>query len=349
MFRSLLYSRLAIILGLFTLLAPLFGDDRVGLVIGNNDYPDDSAFPDLRNCINDARLISRTLQSVGFEVIEVMDADLSTMEDALITFESRIKNGGTAVAYFAGHGIEYEGKNYLMATNARFKARSFLTREAIKAEVFAAAMVQAGARSSFLLLDCCRELPRSAEWAGRGQKKFGLAEISIDGDIMISMAASPGKQALEPGTAGGNSPYALALSKWIPSGKNHLELFQNVRKEVHEMTNGLQRTWENGSFIESFYFADEEKPNATQDNRIAAMQAEIDRLKEEVGKGEMKPPPNENPPGKEEGTIKKLPGATGSIPIQRGNGFFPPFEERAMTERETPVKIIPGLNLKHAR
>jgi len=229
--------------------------DRIALVIGNDEYPDGSSFPVLKNCVNDAKLVSKTLIGVGFEVIEIYNADLSTMDDALTRFEGKITKGGTALIYFAGHGIEFEKKNYLMASNAMLQARSRLTREAMEAEVFATAMLLAGAKSSFLLLDCCREKPPAAEWAGRGRKESGLAEISVDGDLVISMAAAPGKQALEPAEAGRNSPYATALAKWIPSGLKHRDVFAEVRKEVFTTTEGQQRPWDAGSFLDDFYFA----------------------------------------------------------------------------------------------
>ncbi len=280
-FRKLVFAALAA--GLVSL-AP--AADRVALVIGNNEYPEDSNFHALNNCVNDARLLAKTLKEVGFEVTILTDASFSEMDEALLKFEGDIPEGGTALVYFAGHGIEYQGQNYLMGSNAKLKARSRLGEEALKADTFAAALVQAGAKSSFLLLDCCREMPTSAEWAGRGQKKFGLADISISGDVVIGMAAAPGRQALEPNEAGGNSPYALALAKWIPSGLKHTDLFDEVRREVDGMTKGQQRTWENGSFLNPFYFAEkaEAKPkvDAPMTKKLAEMKAQFEAELERV-------------------------------------------------------------------
>lgn len=69
---------------------------------------------------------------------------------------------------------------------------------------------------------------------------------------MVAFAAAAGKAALEPTQSGGNSPYAAALGKWIPSGLDHLNFFQEARKEVNTATSGLQPTWESGSFLEAF-------------------------------------------------------------------------------------------------
>jgi formylglycine-generating enzyme required for sulfatase activity len=246
-FRILLLSLL--------LTSALCAADRVALVIGNNDYDDSGNLTDLRACRLDAQLIRRTLEAVGFTVILGEDQDRAGMDDLLTRFENAIPKGGTAVVYFAGHAIEFDGKNYLLGTNAKLQARSRLTEEAMNAETFASAMLLAGAKSSFLFLDCCRNAPTDSEWLTRGaSRKAGLAQIDVDGDIIIGYAAKPGAAALEPAEPGSNSPYAAALAKWIPSGIKHGDVFEKVRQEVHETTGGLQRTWENGSFLEPFYF-----------------------------------------------------------------------------------------------
>jgi hypothetical protein len=225
---------------------------RLALIIGNNDYPRDSEFPDLDNCIRDARLVKQTLEAVNFDTTLIENANRSVMDDALLTFENQIQAGDTALVYFAGHGIEFENKNYLMASNANFKARSRLGEESLEAETVAKAMLLGGAKRSFLFLDCCRESPEGG-WLTRGQKRRGLAQIDVDGDIVIAYAAKPGQAALDGN--GINSPYARALAKWIPQGLDHNDFFQEVRKEVDTITSGQQRTWENGGFLERFYFS----------------------------------------------------------------------------------------------
>ncbi len=230
----------------------LRSQDRVALVIGNNAYPADGNFPSLDNCSGDSTLIKDTLASLGFRVFHAENATRSEMDAILTEFENAIPRGGTAVFYFAGHGIEFDGKNYLMGSNAKLQARSRLGEEAMDAETFASAMLVAGAKSSFLFLDCCREVPKEVGWLTRGTKKRGLAELNIDGDIIIAYAAKPGQAALD--GQDGNSPYAKALARWLPSGLKHGDLFDQVRLEVHETTGGAQRTWESGSFLEPFFF-----------------------------------------------------------------------------------------------
>ncbi len=250
-------------------IAGAFAESRVALVIGNNDYEDSGRLEDLGACLRDADLVKRTLEEVGFQVVAGTDLSKSAMDEKLTEFEQIIEKGGVAVFYFAGHAIEIDGKNYLLGTNAKLEARSRLGEEAMEAETFAAAMLVAGAKSSFLMLDCCRDAPGDLEWLTRGSgRKSGLAEIDIDGDIIIGFAAKPGAAALEPDLPGANSPYATALAKWIPSGLKHGDVFEQVRREVHEATGGLQRTWESGAFLEPFFFTSN---GATREATVSAV------------------------------------------------------------------------------
>ena len=189
--------------------------DRVALVIGNNQYPADGNLQTLRNCVNDARLVRRALETVGFTVTLLENASFSAMDDALLGFEGAIPKGGTAIVYFAGHGIEYEGQNYLLGSNAKLQARSRLGEEALKAETFASAMVLAGAKSSFLFLDCCRDAPTDAQWLTRGaSRKAGLAEINVEGDLR---EASPPPRGRPPWNQPKRAGTARMPTPW-PSG-----------------------------------------------------------------------------------------------------------------------------------
>ncbi|WP_395744772.1 SUMF1/EgtB/PvdO family nonheme iron enzyme [Prosthecobacter sp.] len=235
--------------------------ERHALVIGNTHYPEGGVLvTPLDNCITDARLVASTLQGIGFKVVIVEDATRGAMDDALLAWEEKLPKDCEAVVYFAGHGIEHNGKNYLLGTNARLKAQSRIGEEALEAETVAKAMLEAGARSSFLFLDCCREAP-PADWVTRGIKKRGLAEVKVDGDIIIAYAAKPGASAMDLPTITGadvkttNGPYAQALARFLRSGLKHTDVFQQVRMEVSRLTGGQQRTWESGSFIEEYYFS----------------------------------------------------------------------------------------------
>ncbi|MBL9113861.1 MAG: caspase family protein [Verrucomicrobiaceae bacterium] len=249
-------------LGLLVATTLSAASDKVALVIGNNTYPTEGELvTPLENCVRDAGLITTTLEKIGFSVTQVTEASRAKIEDALITFQNAIPKGGTALIYFAGHGIEVDGQSYVLGTNARLKARSLLSEEGMKAETMAQFMVDSGAKSSFLFLDCCREAPPT-EWLTRGAKKRGLADTRVDGDIIIAFAAKPGQSAQDAplvtgaGVITSNSPYAQALAKWLPLGLKHTDFFQKVRTEVYALTSGKQRTWENGSFLEDYVFGE---------------------------------------------------------------------------------------------
>ncbi|MBL9113863.1 MAG: caspase family protein [Verrucomicrobiaceae bacterium] len=234
--------------------------DKVALVIGNNTYPSDGELvTPLNNCVRDAHLVAQTLTRIGFQVREMTEASRSDIEDSLISFQNAIVKGGTALIYFAGHGIEVDGQSYVLGTNSKLKARSLLAEEGLKAETLAQFMIDAGAGASFLFLDCCREAPPT-EWLSRGIKKRGLADTKVDGDIIIGFAAKPGQSAQDaplvtaPGVSNLNSPYAQALCKWLPHGLKHTDFFHKVRQEVNILTGGQQRTWENGSFLNEYVF-----------------------------------------------------------------------------------------------
>jgi hypothetical protein len=235
--------------------------ERHALVIGNSDYANDGLLPPVPNCVRDADLIADSLQKVGYQVRLLKNASRSEMDEALLEWEDKLFKGCDALVYFAGHGIEHNGKNYLLGSNARLLAQSRIGEEALEAETVAAAMLLAGAKSSLLFLDCCREAP-PAEWVTRGLRKRGLAEVKVDGDIIIAYAAKPGDVAqdqplvLGEGVNPNHGPYAQAVARYIGMGLKHTDFFQEVRKEVAALTNRQQRTWENGSFLEEFYFGE---------------------------------------------------------------------------------------------
>lgn len=229
--------------------------ERVALIIGNSDYPEGSRFGDLENPAADADLIGSTLEDSGFQVLSGKNANKTEIAELLVRFHNAIEPGGDAVFYFAGHGIEHENKNYLMASNSMFQNRFMLGEESIEVKTVLRAMEQKSPKSAIIFLDCCRDYPDDT-WltSGRGYRGRGLANIE-GGDIMISYAAAPGAGALDGSDLGlENSPFAHALAGAIRKNLEITALFKAVRQEVHQISEGRQRTWENGSFLHDFYF-----------------------------------------------------------------------------------------------
>ncbi len=239
--------------------------DRVALLIGNGDYNEKGAFGDLDNPVEDVILVSDALTKSGFKVILVKDASKREMQMKLREFEEAIKPGGTAVFYFAGHGIQHNGENFLIGTNAEFKKEYELTDEAIKANMVLDALAYKKPKTALVFLDCCRERP-PAEWLAstRGVKTRGLSEISHNNrNLLISYAAAPHMPALDGESS--NSPFARALSSEIL--KKDVELsrvLKNVANTVHTETAEQQTPWWNGSLMHDFFFNKKgETPKAT--------------------------------------------------------------------------------------
>lgn len=239
--------------------------ERVALLIGNGDYNDKGAFGDLDNPVQDVILVSESLKKCGFKVILVKDASKRDMQMKLREFEEAIETGSTAIFYYAGHGIQFKGENYLIGTNAEFQKEYELGEEAIKANLVLDLLAYKKPKTAIVFLDCCREQP-PAEWIAstRGVKTRGLTQIHAeDPNLLICYAAAPNKPALD--GLEGNSPYAKALSTEIlKEGQELGRVLKNVTRTVLADTGDQQRPYLSGSLIHDFYFLKEgETPKAT--------------------------------------------------------------------------------------
>lgn len=232
--------------------------DRVALLIGNGDYPEKGRFADLDNPVNDVFIVANSLKKAGFKVILVQDADQNTMRMKVREFEQQIKPGGTALFYFAGHGVQYEGENYLIGTNARFEEKYELGEEAVKATTVLSAISVNKPKTALMFLDCCRESPPKSwlESNTRGMKTRGLGEMQHP-DVVISFAAAPNEPAMDGN--GANSPFAEALAREVVKEQELGRVLKAVAKDVYETTQQQQRPWWNGSLMHDFYFVEEGK------------------------------------------------------------------------------------------
>ena len=142
--------------------SPALAERRVALVIGNDAY---THLPKLNNARKDAEGMAAKLQELGFETILKVNASERDMARALRDFEGRLSSGAVGLAYFAGHGIQADGKNYLIPANANIEVEADLSVEALTAQDILASMERAGNPLNILILDACRDnpLPRS-DW-----------------------------------------------------------------------------------------------------------------------------------------------------------------------------------------
>ncbi|HXW73340.1 MAG TPA: caspase family protein [Steroidobacteraceae bacterium] len=229
---------------------------RIALVIGNSAY----ASGLLPNPANDARLVHDTLEQLGFRVIERTNADQATMKRAIQDFGASLdKAGSDAVGlfYYAGHGVQLNGRNYLIPTKANIDREGDLEIEAVSADWVIEEMRLARNGLNIVILDACRNNPfvRGMRSADRG-----LAIMDAPTGILIAYSTAPGTVA-EDG-AGRNSPYTTALTDAMLNLHEPLEtLFKHVRVNVMGATQGKQVPWEYSSLIGAdFYFKEASRP-----------------------------------------------------------------------------------------
>ncbi|MFM8331237.1 MAG: SUMF1/EgtB/PvdO family nonheme iron enzyme [Candidatus Methylumidiphilus sp.] len=228
---------------------------RVALVIGNSGYRHAQR---LDNADNDAQLIAKTLQNLGFALVggkALLDLDKSAMDQAVQAFGSDLRPDSVALFYYAGHGNQIGNANYLLPVDANpFKPSDF-DFQTLEATKVLKQMQDAGTRLNIVILDACRTNP----FGGRGLLRAGeagLAQMEPPAGTLIAYAAGVGKAAQD-GPAGGNSPYTRALAQAMrQSGLTLWETFNAVGLEVKQGTDGVQTPWISNEPIQgSFCFA----------------------------------------------------------------------------------------------
>lgn len=219
---------------------------RVALVIGNAKY--ESSIGPLRNCVNDAKAISKTLRSLGFTVTEEHNVTRNEMLAAVNTFRGKLKDTEVALFYFAGHGISVGGSNYLIpiksgyapesgdATSLRMLAETKL----FNAEQIVAEMGVAGSRCNLVILDACRNTPVARDPSARDATRGGgLAEMKPPAGSLIAFATDAGHTASD-GT-GKNGLYTGELIENLATpGLTIEQVFKRTRARVIEKSDGAQ-------------------------------------------------------------------------------------------------------------
>jgi uncharacterized caspase-like protein len=239
---------------------PCAAQARQALVIGNAHYQYVDA---LRNPVNDAELLAASLRQVGFQVTLLRDATLDQMSRAATEFGRSLRRDDIAFVYFAGHGVQYGGENYLIPVDADVALPDQLRQRAFPIGQLFAALPADGRSSNIVVLDACRNNPfagRSPAYSraleagqpgARGQGNVdvpaGLSQVdSVPGNTLIAYATSPGKVALD--GAGRNSPYAEALAGvMLGEGLEVTAVFQEATLQVKRSTGFQQEPWMNWS------------------------------------------------------------------------------------------------------
>ena len=212
---------------------------RIALVVGNGAYGGELGA--LRNPVNDARLMAQTLRGVGFAVRLVEDADEEALEDAVVAFGGDLRrsgNGGVALFYYAGHGVQSSGANYLIPVDAQVETEQHLKTRAVRATLVLEEMEEAPTALNIVVLDACRNNPFAASGRNIGGSR-GLARMETPpGSFFLAYSAAAG-QVAEDGD-GTNSVYTGALAAAMTQpGLELEEVFKHAGRTVRDANRRL--------------------------------------------------------------------------------------------------------------
>ena len=241
--------RLALGFAVLLAAATVWAEPRTALVIGNGAYRD----APLKNPVNDARDMAAKLRELGFQVIERLDADRPSMRQGLREFEQRLRQQrGVGLFYYAGHGVQLMGQNYLIPVGVDIHQEFEVPDEAVDAEAVLRAMESAGNELNIVILDACRNNPFTRGFGSAGR---GLARMDGPAGTFIAYATAPGAISQD-GRDGRNSPYTryLLAAMGVP-GLSLEQIFKRVLVAVEQETGGAQIPWVASSLRGEFYFS----------------------------------------------------------------------------------------------
>ena len=231
----------------------VLADGRVALVVGNSTYAHIGRLP---NPANDAAAVSAALRRLGFEVTTTLDAGLTELNQSLRTFTRRSAGSDVALVFYAGHGLEMDGVNYVVPVDARLERDVDVRYETATLEDLVASTV--GASLRLVILDACRNNPlarsmqRTVARRSVSGGSFGEFDEDLLGDeTLVAYAAAAGTTAAD--GRGRNSPYTAALLSHLETPLEIGLLFRRVRAEVLAATNGAQRPHEYHSLVGEHY------------------------------------------------------------------------------------------------
>ncbi len=227
--------------------SPALADRRVALVIGNSAY---EHVPQLANPKNDAADMAAKLESLGFEVVRGSDLDLSDMRKAARDFTNKLEGAQLSLFFYAGHGLQVNGNNYMAPVDAKLASYDDLDYEVLSMDLILSAM-ERKTKVNLVFLDACRDNPMAENLArSMGTRSTavgrGLAKLGSGVGSLIAFATQPGNVALD--GKGRNSPFTSALLNHLGTpGQSVTDDLINVRKEVLDATEGKQVPWDNSS------------------------------------------------------------------------------------------------------
>lgn len=224
-------------------------ENRKALVVGTSKYL--HATP-LVNPLNDVNGMEANLKTLGFEVIKINDPTQKKLKMVIDDFGVHLREGDVGLFYFAGHGVQVKGLNYLIPIDANLTSERMVEYDCVEAGRVLAHMEDARTSVNIMILDACRNNPFERSW-GRGIRQRGLATMNAPKGSLIAYSTAPGYTASDGN--GNNGLYTEALLNHIGGKTTPINtMFQKVRLEVMQKSNEEQIPWESTSLTRDFYF-----------------------------------------------------------------------------------------------
>ena len=241
-----------ILLALLATIGIARAEKRIALIVGNSNY---QTITRLDNPKNDAKLMADTLRALGFTLVgggAQLDLDKPSLDIAVQNFGRQVQGADVALFYYAGHGVQVAGANYLVPVSANPTREADVDFQMVDVNLVLRQMQGAGTRLNMVILDACRNNPFGAR--GLRAAEGGLAQMRAPEGTLISYATQPGSVAQD--GADGNSPYTKALATTVrQAGLDIFQTFNQVGLAVKRSTGGAQQPWVSSSPIDgNFYF-----------------------------------------------------------------------------------------------
>lgn len=224
-------------------------ETKLALVIGCSEYNYAGV---LANPLNDANSIEKKLQSLGFDVMKTLNPNQKDLKIIIDEFGDKLKGYDIGLFYFAGHGVQVKGMNYLIPVDANLKTERMVEYDCVEASRVLAYMEDSKSQVNIVILDACRDNPFERSW-GRGISQRGLTTMNAPSGSLIAYSTSPGKTASD--GDGTNGLYTYSLLEHIGSKQvTVMAMFQQVRKDVIAKSKNEQIPWEATSLTADYYF-----------------------------------------------------------------------------------------------
>lgn len=225
---------------------------KIALLIGNCNYGSNGQ---LKNCINDALALGKKLESLGFETILITDGNKEAIDKAINDFSNKANNADVGFVFYSGHGMQYNGENYMIPIGATLNSPADIDYRCNRASYALSKMEDAGCRLKILVLDACRTNPFTRGWY-RGGVQDGLGVMGAPSGTIVAFATSPNSVASD-GYMTDNSPYTYGLLKHLDDPElDIVAYFNKVSSFVYKLTNEQQNPWFSCSALTGdFYLA----------------------------------------------------------------------------------------------